>query len=731
MRKDKIILLAFFLVGAATLVYEIVWSEILQLVIGNTVYAVSIVLTSIMLGLGIGSYVYSKFLNRFSKEYLFFPLFSFIIAIFGMGVMGISNSLPYFYFGVFHALSQNFSLLMLVELVVLLLVTLIPTSLIGAMFPMVSKMYAENKKVGETIGSIYSVNNIGAVTGSVMAGALLIPVLGWRSSLVVASLFAIISGLMVFSLKKSGWKIIYPLLIVSLVFLIFSPGIDTKIMNTALYQRALRYDDFSSLQDYVKSFNVIYTKESPYGLVNVIEREGKDGSNHISLHVQGKPDASTTRDDMMNQKMLGYLPLLLHSNPEDVLVIGLGSGVTLGTLKLFDEVENAYLVEINPAVIEAEIFFKDHNNDALNNEKLKIIVDDARSYLISTDKKFDVVTSGPSNPWVASTNSNLFTKEFFQIVKNKMKDSGIFVQWIPLYGMSPRDFRMMLKTFSEEFEYTTFWLGSVDRLDSLLVGSNKLITVDHKRFEKYFGRSEFREDAGSVGIGNPGQFLFFNFVMNTTSVKDFVRDVKEVNTDDKPILEFSSPIGITEHGNLNEVHSLLEKFTNQTEIPLKNSFSVEDGIVYFDPIGVYLPSFGSSQIDELKWFVKRIFTDVEILEEEGYVFAIGVDVNGKAKIMSGDLTVDVSSKFYDRELTENQIYSLLSKERGWEEIYLNGKRAYLSVFEERDNKVMDLIFFCDGVNILNLISLTSTPAKWRVEWGTVLLDNSGCMWGKG
>lgn len=720
MKKDKLLLAAFFLIGTATLIYEIVWSDLLQLAVGNTVYSVSLVLTSMMAGFGLGGYAYSKFLHKLGKDHLLFTIFSFIIAASGISIIAISNTLPYLLFNLIRSL-QNFSILMFIELIILMAAMLIPASLLGALFPIASKLYSENRKAGEIIGSTYSANNFGAIAGSIISGAILIPVLGWKLSLMAASVLAIFSGLLVFLTNKSHKKIIYPLLFFVLLFIILSPDMDMKILNAALYQRSFSYNDFDSVRNSAASMNILYARQSPYGLVNVIDYGDDKG---IALHVQGKSDASTSPLDMSNQKMLAYLPMLLHPNPKDVAVIGLGSGVTLGTTKLFEEVKNSYVMEINPAVIEAERFFKKYNNDALNDSRLTVIVDDARNYLIYTDKKFDVITSEPSNPWITSTNSNLFTKEFFHAANNKLKDGGLFVQWIPFYDMSPSDFKTILKTFSSEFKYTTVWFGSISRLDVLLIGSDKEITIDYSRFKKYFEKKEFAEDAKSVGFDNPVRFLSFTYFMNNNDVRKFVKDTNELNTDDKPILEFSTPLRMIMPESVEESFSSIKDFAESAEIPLKKTYDIKNNIAYFYPQGIRLPLPDSSDVEDVRISAQRQY---EITASpEGARYILDTNTSEKSSVKGKDFLITIESLF-GRDLSEQQLSLYLPRNRIWQRSNISADNIYYSVFDDGQNKAMMLGLFCKESSTLNKIMLTAKKTYWKNEFETELLGKTGCI----
>ena len=166
----------------------------------------------------------------------------------------------------------------------------------------------------------------------------------------------------------------------------------------------------------------------------------------LSLAIDGKIDASNS-GDMLTQRMLGVLPVLLHPDPQDLCVIGLGSGVTLASAMATGLVSHADAVEISPEVVEASAFFSKENGDILRAPGVRLVLGDGRSHLQLTKRHYDVIVSEPSNPWMAGV-AALFTQEFFAAARAKLKPDGVICQWAHTYDMSDRDLRSIVRTSS-------------------------------------------------------------------------------------------------------------------------------------------------------------------------------------------------------------------------------------------------------------------------------------------
>jgi len=252
------------------------------------------------------------------------------------------------------------------------------------------------------------------------------------------------------------------------------------------------------------------------------------------LRVNGKNDASTF-GDMPTQQLSGHLPMLLHPNPKKVLVIGLGSGVTFGRVIQYPDVE-AECIEIAQSVVDAAHYFSDHNNQCLDDERAKIILADGRNHVALTDQKYDLISSQPSNPWMAG-NASLFTVDFFKECREKLRPGGIMASWFHSYRMASSDFKMILNSFLQAFPEMTVW--QTMRADYLLIGSDGPIRVDLQQLDARVKDERLAPHLAMVNIED-GADVFAYFLFGPRSLAQFCKGAR-ANTDDRADLEFSSP----------------------------------------------------------------------------------------------------------------------------------------------------------------------------------------------
>ena len=197
----------------------------------------------------------------------------------------------------------------------------------------------------------------------------------------------------------------------------------------------------------------------------------------LTLAIDGKVDASNA-GDMLTQRLLGVLPVLMHRDPKDLCVVGLGSGVTAGSAMATGLVHRAEVVEISPEVVEASALFSKENGAVLSRPDVRLVVGDGRSHLRLTRRPYDVIVSEPSNPWMAGV-AALFTREFFSAARARLKPEGLFCQWAHTYDISPSDLRSIVQTFRSVFPQGTMWL--VGSGDLLLIGTADAdIDIEHR-----------------------------------------------------------------------------------------------------------------------------------------------------------------------------------------------------------------------------------------------------------
>jgi spermidine synthase len=281
------------------------------------------------------------------------------------------------------------------------------------------------------------------------------------------------------------------------------------------------------------SRRLLYEEEGLTATVTVVASGGQ-----LYLKVNGKTDASS-RGDLRSQSLLAHLPTLLHPEPNDALLIGLGSGISLGALEQHP-VQRIDCVEISPEVVRAASFFSDANGDALADPRVRMIIGDGRNHTAHTEAAFDVIISQPSNLWIAGM-ADLFTVEFFQACRTKLAADGIMCSWVQAYSMATEDFRTIVNTFAHVFPHVSLW-ESVPGGDYFLVGSQSPQPLSVERLSQRVRTRQLQADLERIGVGVIEQILS-TYVAADADLRRFAAGAR-LNTDDNATLEFSAPYGL-------------------------------------------------------------------------------------------------------------------------------------------------------------------------------------------
>jgi len=499
------------------LIYEIIWIRPLSLVFGTTMYAVSTIVASFILGLAIGSWIAGKFTDRLQNPLKYFAFIQISVGFFGILLLPIFDFMPKVYLDLYHLTFPNYSLFMFTQILMSMGMITIPATLMGTTLPLMMKTYSkEITTVGKDVGKLDASNSIGAFFGTLAAGFLIIPILGIHDGILVTASINIILGAIILITKKYlNLKYISIILIIFIPLLIFYPSYDEQylagsVFLTNVFTNIELYDAFAEAR------NLMFYKESLYQNVMVISY----GDNGVMLQLDGKAQCDTDASTVAGLVNLGFLPFDLYSKnygpPQTALNIGLGCGITSHVLS--NNLETT-TIEIDPAVVEANKFFYESINH-------RLIIDDARNWLLRNNEKFDIITSEPTEPWMGW---NLYTKEHFEILSNSVTDTGLVAQWIPAYELYDTDkLLIMYNTFHSVFPYVYVYTMESGK-------SGQLIFIGSKY--------ELKVEDGS-------DYLFD---------QDDVLHVKtELNTDNKPIIEFAT------------AQSLYKKGDQQINFPFNN-----------------------------------------------------------------------------------------------------------------------------------------------------------------
>jgi spermidine synthase len=255
-----------------------------------------------------------------------------------------------------------------------------------------------------------------------------------------------------------------------------------------------------------------------------------------SMAINGRTNASD-RDDMATQVMLGQMPLLIAPRLGNALVVGFATGMTVGSM-LQSPIANVECVELEPKTVNGSRFFEHVNNHPLKDPRLHLIIDDARTYLRVTPTRYDIIVSEPSHPWVPGV-ANLFTREFFDLGRDRLNEDGIFVQWLQIYQLSTESLRSILRTFHETFPHVQVFRveGAWKGKDLLLVGSKSPLTLD--LIKERMGDTRIAAELARVNIKSEADARSW-FVCDEKQLAPAVAGAV-INTDDNMHIETTVP----------------------------------------------------------------------------------------------------------------------------------------------------------------------------------------------
>ncbi len=512
---SRIALVVAALSGFAALVSEVAWTRSLILLIGPTTYGFAFVVSSVILGLALGSAAGIRSLAWAQVG----AAASSLAAVQVLGRLAIPAG------RLVERHADDMTVLLGIELAAIAVLLLPASYFFGATFPLVVGVVSrEGAGPAEATGAILAWNTVGALLGSLAAGFLLIPHVGAEGALYAAlGLHLLAAGLAVS--RKTLVPALAALAIAGVAPFIL-PRWDRELLTGGLYKYA-SYLEPGQILDFLRQGDLLFYREDKVATVTV----RKVGSN-LSLAIDGKVDA-TSSSDMMTQRLLAHVPLLLHRAPKDVLVIGLGSGVTAGSA-LTHPIESLTAVEVSDAVAEASGFFDDVNHRPRGDPRFRLVIGDGRNHLLLSKEPYDVIISEPSNPWMAGV-SGLFTREFFELARSRLADGGLFCQWAHVYNLSESDLKTIVASFTDAFESAALFLLSES--DLLLVGGRgDLPRVNAAELESRMESDRVRKDLSEVGVLSAHGFGAL-FAASTPPLSLWA-SAAERHTDDRPLLEF-------------------------------------------------------------------------------------------------------------------------------------------------------------------------------------------------
>lgn len=530
------VLTAIALSGFTALAAEVVWTRILALAFGATVYTFSLILAVFLCALGIGSSLGAAASRRVRSQVVALGACQWlIVASIAWSAYALSKLLPYWSDA---ALDQSIWTTLGVDLMRTAMAILPGPIFWGASFAFALAAADEGaeRELDREVGVVYAVNTLGAIAGAMAASFLLVPLFGSQLTQQFIAAVALLSGLIAaspFAAPRVARGPMAAVVLAGVLLIVSVPALPGILVAYGRHSSAWR--------TYGKQ--IIFVGEGLHASVAV----SRTDQGVLNYHNAGKVQASSEPADMRLQRMLGHLTTLLPAKPRRVLVIGCGAGVTAGAVSVNPSVEQVTIVEIEPLVPRvAREYFGAVNHDVLKNPKVRVITDDARHYLQTTTETFDAITSDPLDPWVKGA-ATLYTREFFETARAHLNPGGIMTLYVQLFESSHDTIRSEMATFFEAFPEGLMF-GNVFEgrpIDSVLVGATAPLQIWVDELESMLRHPSFAEvDSSLVHAGIWGATdLFGNYAGRARDLGGFL-DGAPVNHDRDLRLQYLAGLGL-------------------------------------------------------------------------------------------------------------------------------------------------------------------------------------------
>jgi spermidine synthase len=491
-----LIYIAIALSGLTALGAEVVWTRLLSLLLGATVYTFSIILAVFLLGLWLGSAIGSFLVRRIQHPRLALAGTQVLLAAAIAGTAyTLTFSLPFWPVDPWLSLNPWFTF----DLdVIRCMRAIFPATLLwGASFPIaLACAAAEGEDPAKLSGEVYAANTAGSILGALAFSLILIPTAGTRGSQQLLIGLAIASAAV--AISSHFWKLNAKLAAALAGCAVVAWALIVTVADVPWQAIAYGRRVAPILRGLGPKSEAMpaFVGEGLNASVVITQR-----GDQRFFYVSGKNEASSALLDMRLQRMMGHLPALMHAQPKSVLVVGFGAGVTAGSFVPYPEVESLTICELEPIIPPASNeFFGLENYNVLRDSRTRMVYDDARHFILTTTDKFDVITTDPIHPWVKGT-SSLYSKEYFELVRRHLSPGGVAAQWLPLYESDEETVKTQLATFFDVFPNGTVWCNYLngDGYDLVLIGRLEDSPINVDQIQQRLTQPRYARVVSSLG----------------------------------------------------------------------------------------------------------------------------------------------------------------------------------------------------------------------------------------
>jgi spermidine synthase len=537
-----LVYVATALSGMTALGSEVVWTRLLSLMFGGTAYTFSLILAVFLVGLGIGSTIGSELARRVVNPRRALGWCQLLLcAAIGWAAYTTGASMPYW--PINPSISTNIGFNFQLDLMRGLWAMLPAAILWGASFPLaLAAVAAPGQDPARLVGGVYAANTVGAIVGALLTSLVLVGTFGTQFAHRALISIALLSGLLMVApvgddratsrSRTAGW-------ITAVVAALLATGIARIV--PPLPGLLVAYGRYAAT--WVGQNEIVYVGEGVTASVAV----SRTPAGVLNYHNAGKVQASSEPQDMRLQRMLGHITTLVPDNPAKVLVIGCGAGVTAGAVSIDPMVKEQVIAEIEPLVPQVvSTHFAEHNFNVVKNPKVRVHLDDARHYLLTTNEKFDAITSDPLDPWVKGA-ATLYTREFFGVVKNHLNPGGVVTLFVQLYESNEAAVKSEIATFLESFPNGAVFANTINGqgYDLVLFGQLEPRKIDVDKIQQRLldpANAAIKSSLSQIGI-NSAVELFGTYAGSSKDMAAWLKD-GIINTDRNLKLQYLAGLGL-------------------------------------------------------------------------------------------------------------------------------------------------------------------------------------------
>ena len=496
---DLRLIVVFGLSGFAALAFEIVWFRLLVLFVPATTYAFTTMLAAVLFGIAAGSALAPRILNRARDHWR-------VLAGVEMAI-GFAAMLSLVALAVTYRAGWRTS-----GTIQASVLTIAPaTILMGLAFPIGVRLLTHDGSGGaphttRRVALLYAVNVAGAILGAIVAGFGLIPTIGTTSALVLVSAVHVLAGMLLIRARRVVVGALVAVSFAGVALLMPDP------VTTVIGRR------------HPANERVWWREEGAQSTVSVHVRPA---SGRQTLYLDGLHQANDSPEMVRVHQEIGLLPLVLHPDPRRVLVIGLGAGATAGAASRYPGAEIT-VVELSPSVVRAAATFAHINHDVVSQPHVRIRINDARNHLLLSGARYDVITADIIQPIHAGA-GNLYSREYFELVRNALDPEGLALQWIGHREETP--YRLIMRTFLTVFPDATLWANG-----TLMVSGRRPLTLGPAAIAKKLENPQLREAMRAVGLQSVDAVLA-SYTAGPAEMRAFVGEGPTL-TDDRPRIEY-------------------------------------------------------------------------------------------------------------------------------------------------------------------------------------------------